>query len=143
MQIFREKNKPPSNLLPLLKQGCLRSSVARSGGGAFRSRSASRCAPSGPRPFPPLSRMWLMPLAPTPLTTRTSPLELTWPTCGAQGIGNLRACGARRGETRTRIVDRCTREEIGARDLELGGAGQEGRHHRPGPAPQVLSPAQP
>mmetsp|Transcript_55597 Transcript_55597/g.116322 ORF Transcript_55597/g.116322 Transcript_55597/m.116322 type:complete len:255 (-) Transcript_55597:489-1253(-) len=55
----------------------LRSSPTSSGAGTSRSSPASRNAPMGPRPFPPLSVMRLVPLAPIPLTTNTSPSEST------------------------------------------------------------------
>ena len=56
----------------------LRHSSVSMGGGLSFSRSASRFAPVGPRPFPPLSAIRLLPSAPTPLSTTTSPLGSTW-----------------------------------------------------------------
>jgi hypothetical protein len=58
---------------------CLSFSEARSSGGAAQNMSASRRAPSGPRPFPPLSSMALVPLSPTPLTSLTIPVDDTCP----------------------------------------------------------------
>ncbi len=49
------------------------SSFVSSIGGAFRIISASRVAPSRPRPRPLLIVIALVPLAPTPLTRLTSP----------------------------------------------------------------------
>ncbi len=48
-----------------------------SSGGASRSRTASCVAPSGPRPRPPLSAILLVPFAPTPLTSSTTPPDDT------------------------------------------------------------------
>ncbi len=56
---------------------CLISSLASIIGGVSRIVSASRFAPSGPSPRPFPSAIVLVPLAPTPLTTRTSPPDDT------------------------------------------------------------------
>ena len=130
------------------------------GGAASRSSSASRCAPSGPRPFLPLSSMLLVPLAPTPLTTCTVPRENTcpqtrgacpqvaWQLGYAQGPPSVQSSVPPSTPHLARSVRRSSREGLGSRTcrvtrLDLCGAGQEGRQHRPDPVPQVLSPAQP
>jgi hypothetical protein len=130
----------------------LRLMEARRGGGAARSRSARRTAPSGPSPRRPLRDTALDPLAPTPLTSFTRPSDDTCPSTRHRearlGMRHRSARSATEPSGWTRRWRRLPVNEIAAKaniwgsgDLEFGGAGQQSSKHRPDAVAQVLAAA--